>query len=158
MKIGKPLSIAFLVVVLILTAQHLPLIANYVEYKDALQQTDALALQFPANSVILYPANDVYAEWVAVPLRYEHGLNPIPVQRFDQHVIDAVNTWLAERLHVYLLHVPENQASQFSAHFAVQKVTTVTLSYVLLTGPYGFFPTRVATVMIAYPIIELKSP
>lgn len=158
LKAGRPLAIAFFLVVLILTAQHLPLIVNYVEYKDALQQTDALALQFPANSVILYRANDVYAEWVAVPLRYEHALNPIPFQRFDQHVIDAVNTWLTEGLHVYLLHVTENQTSQFRAHFAVQMVNSITLSYVLLTGPYGFFPTRVATVMITYPIIELKSP
>ena len=157
-KIGRPLAIAFFLVVLVLTAQHLPLIANYVEYRDALQQTDALALQFPANSVILYAANDVYAEWVAVPLRYMHDLNPIPFQRFDQNVMNAVSIWLADGLHVYLLHLPQNQTSQFGNHFVLERIATVTINYELLTGRYGFFPSRTATVKIDYSIIELKSP
>jgi hypothetical protein len=157
-KIGRPLAVAFFLVVIVLTAQHLPLIENYVEYRGALQQTELLALRFPADSVILYPANDGYAEWVVVPLRYMHGLNPVPFQRFDQNVINAVSNWLAEGLHVYLLHVPNNQTSQFGKYFVVEKITTVTLSYELLTGRYGFFPSRAAIVKIDYPIVELKLP
>jgi arginyl-tRNA--protein-N-Asp/Glu arginylyltransferase len=158
MKIGRPIAVAFFLVVLLLTAQHLPLIENYVEYRDALQQTETLALQFPANSVILYQVNDVYGELVAVPLRYMHGLNPIPFQQFDQNVMNAVSRWLADGFSVYLLHVPDNQTSKFGKYFIVDKITTVTLKYEVLTGQYGFFPSGAVTLKIDYPIVELKLP
>jgi len=161
-KVGKPLAIVLFLVVLILTARHLPLIENYVEYKGVVQQVDVLALQFPASAVILYSANDVYALWVAPPLRYVHGLNPIPFRRFDQNVVNAVNGWLGEGFHVFLLRVPENQVSQFGMHFVVQKAGSVTISYVQLSGlmtqePYGYFPSNVTTLNITYQIVEVRS-
>jgi hypothetical protein len=159
LKIGLPIAIAFSLIILILTAQHLPLIQGYVEYDHVIPQIQQIASQLPTDSLILFQAGG-YGEWIAPPLRFLYGMNPTPFRQIDNEVIKAVDLWLSKGRHVFILQGPGDQPdylSRIACAFTVSRGTSFDIGFVTLSGPIGDFPTDIGTNQIRYLLYELSS-
>lgn len=165
LRIGQPISIGVALLILLLTAQHLPLIQSYVEYDHVTQQVQRVASSIPSGSMILYPrecgnaVNSTVCEWIAAPLRFMYGMNPTPFSSVNSEVVRAADLWLAKGNHVYLLQAltdKSNYTSQFTCGFVVGKVTSFEINFVTISGPPGYFPTNSATFSVEYMLYELS--
>jgi len=157
-KVGLPVALVVCLVILVLTAQHLPLIQGYIEYKQVTQEIQFVASQFPSDSMILYHDGG-YGEWIAVPLRFMYGMNPIPFREVNDEVTRVIDLWLSRGKHVFLIQVPGdplNYASELACAFTIRGVANIDIKFTTISGPVGYFPTGVTIGHIVYVICELS--